>query len=61
VYVGGGHWGTSITNETSPSTDILGEQEQLTLDIINANGLEVVDEPIGDVGAVEDNGTTKKK
>jgi hypothetical protein len=61
VYVGGGHWGTSITNETSPSTDVIGGQEQLTLDIINANGLEEVDEPIGDVGAVGDDGTTEKE
>lgn len=61
VYVGGGHWGTSITNETSPSTNVMGGQEQLTLDIINANGLEVVDEPIIDVGAVGDDGTTEKE
>jgi hypothetical protein len=61
VYVGGGHWGTSITNETISSTDVMGGQEQLTLDIINANGLEVVDEPFGDVGAVGDDGTTEKE
>ena len=49
VYVGGGHWGTSISNETSPPADVAEEeQQQLTLDIINSNGLVVVNETTTD-------------
>lgn len=50
VWVGGGHWGTSVVNETSPSADITEEQQQqLTLDIISSNGLVVVNETTTDI------------
>ena len=49
VWVGGGHWDTSVVNETSPSADLMEEQQQLTLDIINSNGLVVVNETTTDV------------
>jgi len=52
VWVGGGHWGTSVVNETSPSADFTEKQQQLTLDIINANGLV----PVNDTTVADGNG-----